>query len=112
MKVFAQNISNPVIDPDIGNLSGPEYFNRALPFIFNTLILLGFIYFLIKLIVASYNFLTAGHSQNKYEEARDTLIYSFVGIGIIFSFYALVRLVGYMFGIENLQNLQVIFPEL
>lgn len=112
MKAIAQEFHNPALDPEIGDLSGPEYFDRALPFIFNILILLGIIYFFIKLIVASYNFLTAGHSKNKYEEARDTLIYSFVGIGIILSFYALVRIIGYMFGLENLQNLQITFPKL
>ncbi len=112
MKLIAQKIENPFIDENIRNLEGTEYFNRALPFIFNIFILLGVIYFFIKLIVASYNFLTAGHSQNKYEEARDTLIYSFIGIGIILSFYALVRLVGYMFGLEDLQNLQIVFPKL
>ena len=113
MQVFAQNkVVNPVLDPVIRNLEGVAFFNRALPMIINWLILIGVIYFLFTLFLGAFKYISSQGDKNKVQEAQAQLTNAFVGLVILFAVFAILKLVGQVFGLQNLENLQIILPGL
>lgn len=112
MKLLAQKINNPILDKTIKGLSGPGYFNRALPFIIRVLLLVGFLIFLIYFILGSFNWITSQGDKNKLEKAKSQLTNGLIGLLLMFSVFAVIRLIGYAFGLSLLENLQITLPEL
>ncbi len=111
MNLLAQRITNPLL-PGGPDQDGVAFFNRALPFIINWLLLIGVIYFLINLIFGGYKFISSQGDKNKVQEAQGQLTGALIGLVILLSAFAVLRLIGQIFGLQNLENLQIILPRL
>ncbi len=112
MKLYAQELENPILDPLIRNLPGTTFFNRALSLIVTWLILIGVIYFLFTLILGAYKFISSQGDKTKIQEAQGQLTNAVIGLTILFAVFAILRLIGQIFGLQNLQNLQITLPKL
>ena len=110
--LFAQGLKNPVLEPSIRNLKGVAFFNRALPFFIHWLILIGFFTFLIYFILGGLKFITSKGDKTKIEEAQQQLTNGFIGMIIVFSVFAVIKLLGSVLGISGLQDLQIVLPQL
>ena len=104
-------ICNPVLEDcsqvaDTGIGGQPKtYINNAVQSIITIFFIFGLIYFIYHFILAAYKMIASQGDPKKYEEAQHALLYSIIGIGIIFSVFAILKLVGTIFGIQGLGDL-------
>ena len=112
IKPVLAKITNPVIkNQDIAADPG-LYVNGIIQTFVTLLIIVGVLYFVINFILAGYHMISSQGDPKKFEEAQKSLIYSLLGIIIIFAVFALVKLIGYIFGITGLENLTITWPSL
>lgn len=109
--VFGQ-ITNPVLPStaDIGN--GQTYFNSVLQTIIEILLLFGVFYFVVHFILAGYHMISSMGDPKKYEESQHALLYSLMGIAIVFLVFAILKIIGTIFGLEGLERLEINWPGL
>lgn len=110
MKVYAQKITNTIIDTE--NFSGVDFLNRALRAIIGWMFLIGIIYFLFNLFLGAFKFISSQGNPDKVKEARGQLTNAVIGLVILFAVFAILKLVGQVFGIQNLENLIITLPKL
>lgn len=111
MKVHAQ-IKNPILKPELQNKSGIEFVGDFISFLITLLLLLGFILFFVHFILGAYKWISSEGEKGKIEEAQKQMTYALIGLGTIFSIFAIIKIVGYIFGIQGLENLQLTLPTL
>ncbi|MFH1561762.1 MAG: hypothetical protein ABID04_04280 [Patescibacteria group bacterium] len=112
MKVFAKDLENPVLDSSIRGLSGLEFASKLVSLVFGLLILGGFLFFFFQIIMAGYTWITSQGNKDGVEKARNQLIYAFLGLFVVFSVFAIAKVVGYVFGLTGLEKLQIDLPTL
>jgi len=112
MKVFAQQLENPVIDKALRNESGINFFNRVVPFFFQWLIVIGVGFFVVQFLLGGFKWINSQGKSDKVEEAQKQLTNALIGILILFSVFAIVKIIGIAFGLNNLQNLKIVLPKL
>jgi Type IV secretion system pilin len=109
--VYAK-ITNPVlVKQNIGD-DPKAYINSALQTVISIFFIFGLIYFIYHFIISGYHMISSQGDPKKYEEAQHALLYSLLGIGIIFSVFAILKVVGTIFGIEGLGQLEITWPTL
>lgn len=112
MKVFAQQLENPLLNESIKNIKGIEFVRRLLPLLVSWLILIGFITFLIYFLIGGLNWITSQGDKNKIEEAKKQLTNAIIGLFIVFSIFLIIKIIGWVLGISNLQELIISLPRL
>lgn len=103
-------VTNPVLINQKINENPKNYVNGVVQSLISVLFIFGVIYFVYHFILAGYKMISSQGDPKKYEEAQHALLYSLIGIVIIFSVLALLKLVGYLFGINGLGKLEITWP--
>jgi len=98
-------INNPVLNNQGISNDSTGYMNSVIQSLISVLFIFGLIYFVYHFILAGYKMISSQGDPKKYEEAQHALLYSLVGVVIIFSVFALLRLLGNLFGITGLGTL-------
>lgn len=112
IKPILAQINNPVLkNKNIAADSG-SYVNGIIQTFVSLLIIIGVIYFIINFILAGYHMISSQGDPKKFEEAQKSLTYSLLGIALIFIVFAIIKLIGYIFGIDGLDNLTITWPSL
>lgn len=112
IKPIYAKITNPIL-PDTVHVDNPKlYFNNVIQSIFTIFFIIAVLYFIWHVIMAGYRLMDARGDAKKLEESQTDLTNAFVGIAIIFSVFALLKLVGTIFGLTGLQQLQIPWPDL
>jgi hypothetical protein len=88
------------------------YINDVIQSLISVFFIFGLIYFIYHFVLSGYSMVSSMGDPKKYEAAQHALLYSLIGIAIIFSVFALLRLVGYLFGIDGLGTLEIKWPTL
>ena len=109
MIVHAQKIENPLLTK---NTEGLEFAEQVFPFIIRVLIFLGFIAFLVQFLLGGIKWINSQGDKNKIEESQKQLTYSFVGLFVVLSIFAVIKVIGAVFGVKGLENLQLLLPRL
>ena len=113
IKPIQAAITNPVLKNSESIGSNPTgYTNNALQSIITVFFIFGLIYFIYHFILGGYKMIASQGDPKKYEEAQHALLYSIIGIIIIFSVFALLKVVGSIFGINGLDTLTISWPSL
>ena len=108
MKLLAK-ITNPVLEgtgldsPAPGEARG--VFGTVLSGIIEILLFIGFIYFLVTFILGGISWIASEGDEGKVKEARDKITNAIIGLGLVFSVFVIVKLLGQVFGITALENL-------
>jgi len=108
MKYLAA-IINPVV-PVLNAADPVAATNSILQTIISALIVITCIYFFIYFVLGGINFITSEGDKGQLEVAKKQLTYAFIGIFVTFSVFAVMRLLGTIFGIPGLQNLTIDVP--
>lgn len=112
--VLAQ-ITNPVIDPAITSQmqNNPQAFtNNLIQTIISLLMLAAVIFFLWHFITGGFDFINSEGDPDKIKTARKQLTFSLIGLFIVFAIFAVLKLIGTIFGITGLNTLQLTIPSL
>lgn len=86
--------------------------NSVIRTVVSTLITVAVIYFLVYFLLGGINFITSEGDKNTLEVAKKQLTYAFLGLVIVFSIFAVMKIIGFIFGLDSLANLQIAIPGL
>jgi hypothetical protein len=111
MKVYAQ-INNPILKPGLQGKTGTEFFSDFVSFLISFLILGGVLFFIVNFVLGAYKWVSSQGDKNTIDEAQNRMTYAVIGIGVIFSIFAIIKLAGFIFGIQGLENLELTIPTL
>lgn len=109
--VFAA-INNPVLKNQAIESNPSSYVNSIIQVFITLLIIVGVLYFVINFIMAGFHMISSQGDVKKYEEAQKSLIYSLLGLALIFIVFAVIKLIGTVFGITGLEGLTISWPSL
>ncbi len=106
-------ITNPVLNQS-ENISGNPtgYVNNVIQSIISIFMIVGTVYFIWHFVMAAYHMISSNGDPKKWEESQKAILYSFVGIIVIFSLFAILKLVGTVTGVSGLKELKLTWPTL
>jgi len=107
-KVYANEIINNALGGTISKKSAGEGLAFYIAQLWQTVVVVGGLAFLIYLMWGGLQWVTAGGDKTKLDEAQHKIYNSMVGLGILVGSYAFVRFVG---GIANINLLNPAFPK-
>ena len=106
-------ITNPALKNSGSIASSPSgYVNSIIQSIVSIFMIVGVVYFIWHFVMAAYHMINSNGDPKKWEEAQKAILYSFVGIVLVFSLFAILKFVGLVTGVPDLQNLQLTWPSL
>jgi len=105
-------IRNPLL-PSTEQVVHPDvYINSVIQTIISIFLIVGVLYFIWHFVFAGFHLMTTNGDPKKYESAKDEIMWAIVGLVVIFSIFAILRLIGVVVGIPSLGTLQLTFPTL
>lgn len=106
-------IKNPIVTNNDNWLDNPfGFINSLIQGLFNLFLIITVIYFITNIFQAGHKYLLSKGDKNKAQEVNEHLTYAFIGVFVIFSVFAILKLIGFIFGIEGLQDLSIAWPTL
>lgn len=105
-------IRNPLLK-DTTHVDDPEkYINSAIQAIFSVFFIVGILYFVWHFVMAGYHLIDSQGDPKKLEDAKNSLTYAAIGLVVVFSVFAVLKLIGTILGIPNLENLKITIPSI
>jgi len=98
-------IYNPALSRLVGRGEGINIINLLLGNIISIILILGVIVTLFFIMVGGIQWTTAGGDKEKISLARGRVISAILGLIVLFAVFAIMKLIGAFFGIEQLKNL-------
>jgi hypothetical protein len=91
---------------------GETYVNNTLQAIITIFLIVAVIYFVWHFVMSAYHMISSNGDPKKYEEAQKSILYSLVGVMLVFSVFGILKFAGALFGITALQSLKITWPSL
>jgi hypothetical protein len=111
--IICNELINPGCAGDVKQINDPKgYFNNLVQGIFSIFMLVAVLYFVWHFLMGAYHYIDSSGDEKKIEGAQKQLTYAFVGLFTAFSIFAILKLIGVIFGIPNLENLILTLPTL
>ena len=102
-------ITNPVLNnPETPSRNPTVYFNNVLGAVFTIFFIVGVIYFIWHIVFAGYHLISSEGDPKRWESSKYEIAYAAVGLFTVFSIFAILKLVGTVFGITGLESLTAI----
>lgn len=98
-QVFAQ-IQNPFLSNFLQGLSGGEFLARLLPALITLLFVVGAIIFIFMFMLGAIQWITSGGDKAQTETAGKRITNALIGLTILFSLFAIIKLIETFFGIS------------
>lgn len=106
-------ICNPALQNCEANVSNPTaYFNNIIQGVFSIFFIVGILYFIWHFVMAGYHFISSNGDEKKIVTAKNEILYALIGLIIIFTIFALLKFIGYILGIKDLDTLIIPWPTL
>ena len=105
------NINNPLLPSD-WNKGEVSFVSRLINLVLSWLLVGAVLFFFFTFILGGIKWITAGGDENKVKAARGQISSSIIGLVVVFLIFAVLKLIGYIFGIESLQELIIQIPTL
>ena len=101
--IYAQEpITNPALGPNLQGKEGTTFFSELIPRFIGLGFLIGALVFFFIMIVGAIQWIASGGDKAAIESARGKLINAVIGIIILFSLFALVKILEGLFSIDIL----------
>ena len=95
-------ITNPALKESIREQEGITFFQKFLPNLLTLGLIIGAVFFFFILIVGAIQWISSGGDKNALEEAKHKITNAIVGMIILFSVFAILKLIENFFGISIL----------
>ncbi len=96
-------ITNPALSDTLQNKSGIDFFKVLLPNLITLCLVIASIIAFFILLIGGIKWITSGGDKEKLDQARGTITSAIIGLVIVFSLWAILRLLSKLFGINLLQ---------
>ncbi len=104
-------IHNPLLNA-AWNSGDIGFFNRLLGVILGWAFIIAVLVFLGVFFYGGINWILAGGDENKVKGAKGRITSGLVGLVVVFLVFLILKLIGYIFGISNLEDLKLAVPSL
>lgn len=98
----SDSITNPVLNSNLQGKTGLQFFQTFLPKLLTLGLIIGVLFFFFVLVVGAIQWISSGGDKNALEEAKHKITNAIVGIVILFSIFAILKLIENFFGISIL----------
>jgi len=96
-------VFNPVLPEDLSRTPGDIFLRDILQGGIRLAFVIGAIIFFFMLVIGGIKWISAGGDKARLEGAQKQITHALAGLAILLSTFAIIRLVGYLFGIDLLQ---------
>ena len=99
------DVSNPLA-PKLSPSSGGNaifQFSEVLKVIINVMFMVGIVIFVVYFLIGGIQWITSSGDSKSVEKARNTVIQAVIGLVVLLSLFAILKLVELVFGISILQ---------
>ena len=110
--VICNKLLNPNCNDSVQVNDPKTYFSNVIQGLFSVFMIVAVLYFIWHFFMGAYHFIDSSGDPKKIEEAQKQLTYAFVGLFIAFSVFAILKLIGVIFGVSSLQTLTLPIPTL
>jgi len=106
--VNPDTITNPVLGPKLQGFIGhfgdspAAFFQLFLPKLLTLGLIIGVLFFFFVLIIGAIQWISSGGDKNALEEAKHKITNAIIGVVILFSIFAILKLIENFFGISIL----------
>ncbi len=103
-------IENPVLKGNLKNINPaqvPNFLGKVIGSIVTFFVIAAIIFFVFSFFLGGISWIMSQGEEAKIKTARDKITSSLVGLLIVFSIFALLRLIGYLFGLTGLERLEL-----
>lgn len=98
-------IVNPLLSKAAQGADPVTSFNKVISGIIGVFMILGVLYFVFFFIMAGFNYISSNGDEKKVAQARVQLTNSLIGLVIIFVLFAVLELLGSVFGFIDIKNI-------
>lgn len=99
-------INNPILNQNLQqmlqNQSAASFFNLFIPKLIGLSLIIGVLIFFFIMIIGAIQWISSGGDKNALEEAKKKITNAIIGIIILFSVFALLKVIENFFGISIL----------
>ena len=105
-------ICNPVLKNCTSSTAPKTYVNNVLSAVFSIFFIVGVIYYIWHFVFAGYHLIASDGDPKKWESGKNEMVWASVGLGVVFSVFAILKFIGIVFGIPGLNTLTITWPTL
>lgn len=95
-------IGNPALGSNLNDLSGVDFIRTLITSAIGLIFVVGTIIFFFMLLISAIQWITSGGDKAAVETARGRLTQALIGIVVLFSVYAIIKVIEGFFGISIL----------
>ena len=99
----AQNITNPLLPSNLQNLSGTAFLGKFINLAINLCLVGGGIIFFFMLVSGGIRWISSGGDKTKIEASQKQVTHAFIGLLILLSTFAIIKLIESVFNINILK---------
>lgn len=110
IKPVYADICNPLLK-DCTQVTHPvTYVSNVVSTIFTIFFVVGVVYFIWYFIMGGFHFIDSQGDAKRYEQARQEVTNAVLGLFVVFSVFVVIKLIGVVFGVPTLKDLQLLLP--
>ncbi|MDO8551440.1 MAG: hypothetical protein Q7S03_02060 [bacterium] len=98
----SREITNPALSDQLNNLSGSQFLSNLIGVMLESILIIGSILTIALLLWGGIQWILSGGDKAGLESARGKIVNALVGILILFSAFAIIKLIEVVFGITLL----------
>jgi len=98
----ATTIKNPILGDSLNSLTGQGFLSKVIPTAIGLIYVFGFIFFVFMFLWGAVSYILSGGDKGSVEAAKGRLTNALVGIILLLSTMAIVKIVEVFFGINIL----------
>ena len=99
---MGDDIVNPILPDTLRLKTGAEFFSGLLSTLVGLSIMIGGLIFIFMLVLGSLQWIMSGGDKGQAESARTRITHALTGLVMLFSIFAILKLVEIIFGISIL----------
>lgn len=99
---YLSQITNPALDSGLQSKSGIEFVQSFIPGVIGMILVVGAVIFFFVLLVGAIQWISSGGDKNALESARGKITSALIGLVILLSVFAIIKLIENFFGISIL----------
>lgn len=112
MKIYAAGITNPILKGDLGSGDPNDVFGRYIGTFWGLAYTAGALIFLLYFIWGGIEWIMGGGNKERVENAKSKISNGLLGLAMLAGSYAIVKAIGYILGIDVLENLIIAVQKL
>ena len=96
-------VYNPVLPKELSDTSGPVFLQNILQLGIRLVLVIGTVIFFFMMLIGGIKWISGGGDKARLEGAQKQITHSLIGLAILLSAFAIIKLVGSLFGIDLLK---------